>query len=186
MSPVPTNGGRVKFLKRDRARKICRSGLILNSRRCSGHCDRRDLDVRCAGQDIGRAKNALVKQYKKLFDLEEVDRPLPTTRWSQSRRKRSNARPAPAGCADRRGDPARHDVRPARPGPTVEIASTRTSSRAARIRCASCRQGEGAAGDAARVAAGPPIALIIGDCQPRASKIVASQQQLPRNATCCG
>ena len=59
-----------------------------------------DLDIDALVKILSEPKNALVKQYQKLFEMEEVEaRASPTTRWSRSPRRRSSARPARAACA---------------------------------------------------------------------------------------
>ena len=59
-----------------------------------------DLDVEALVKILQEPKNALVKQYQKLFDMEDVRAHLtPRTPMSRPPRRRSSARPAPAACA---------------------------------------------------------------------------------------
>ena len=81
-----------------------------------------DLDVPALVKILTEPKNALVKQYQKLFDMEDVklgftDDALVAGRQEGDRPQDRRARPA----LDPRGHPARHDVRPAVDG----LASTR-------------------------------------------------------------
>jgi ATP-dependent Clp protease ATP-binding subunit ClpX len=57
-----------------------------------------DLDVGALVEILKEPKNALVKQYAKLFELEDVELTFTETRSKRSPRKRSSARPARAGC----------------------------------------------------------------------------------------
>jgi ATP-dependent Clp protease ATP-binding subunit ClpX len=75
-----------------------------------------DLDIDALVKILKEPKNALVKQYAKLFDMEDVKLASPRTRWSRSPRRRSSARPAPAASVDPGEYPARHDVRPSLDG----------------------------------------------------------------------
>ncbi len=58
-----------------------------------------DLDESALIEILTRPKNALLKQYQRLFDMESVNSNSPRTRCAPSPRRRSCARPAPAGCA---------------------------------------------------------------------------------------
>ena len=74
-----------------------------------------DLDVDALVKILKEPKNALVKQYQKLFDMEDVKLDLHRRRAGRDRQEGDRAqdrRPRPA--LDHREHPARHDVRPAR------------------------------------------------------------------------
>jgi ATP-dependent Clp protease ATP-binding subunit ClpX len=58
-----------------------------------------DLDEEALVKILIEPKNALVKQYQKLFDMEDVELASPRTRCTRSPRRRSSARPARAACA---------------------------------------------------------------------------------------
>ena len=75
-----------------------------------------DLDEAALIEILTKPKNALVKQYQRLFEMEEVKLDLHRRRAAVGRaRGRSPARPARAACARSWSDPARHHVRAARP-----------------------------------------------------------------------
>ena len=58
-----------------------------------------DLDEEALVTILTQPKNALVKQYQRLFEIEDAELSAsPMTRWSPSPSGRSSARPAPAGC----------------------------------------------------------------------------------------
>ena len=88
-----------------------------------------DLDEEALVKILIEPKNALVKQYQKLFDMEDVELDFTDDALARDRQEGDRAqdrRPRPA--LDPRRHPARHDVRPAVDG---------------RRRRGSCRQGCG-------------------------------------------
>jgi ATP-dependent Clp protease ATP-binding subunit ClpX len=58
-----------------------------------------DLDEEALKRILTEPKNALVKQYQRLFEMENVELTFPTTRSTRSPARRSSARPARAACA---------------------------------------------------------------------------------------
>jgi ATP-dependent Clp protease ATP-binding subunit ClpX len=58
-----------------------------------------DLDIAALVKILVEPKNALVKQYRKLFEMEEVDLTFTDDALKRLPRRRSSARPARAACA---------------------------------------------------------------------------------------
>jgi ATP-dependent protease Clp ATPase subunit len=58
-----------------------------------------DLDEVALMEILSAPKNALVKQYQRLFEMEDVKLTIPERRSRASPRRPSSARPAPAACA---------------------------------------------------------------------------------------
>jgi ATP-dependent Clp protease ATP-binding subunit ClpX len=58
-----------------------------------------DLDIEALVQILKEPKNALVKQYQKLFEMEDVKLTFTEDALGRSRRRASSARPGRAACA---------------------------------------------------------------------------------------
>ena len=100
-----------------------------------------DLDIDALVKILSEPKNALIKQYARLFDLEDVGADLHRrcARGDRQARDRTQDRRARAAL-DRRKHAARHDVRHPQPKATSpKWWSTRTWSKAARSRSACSR-----------------------------------------------
>jgi ATP-dependent Clp protease ATP-binding subunit ClpX len=80
----------------------------------AGGRDAEELDEAALIQILIEPKNALVKQYQKLFAMEGVELEVRPNGCRRSPARRSSARPARAACAPSSSGAARHHVRTAR------------------------------------------------------------------------
>ena len=134
MSPLPTSARRARCCKNCEPEDLLKFGLIPEFiGRLPVIATLMDLDEEALVKILIEPKNALVKQYAKLFDMEDVELDFTDDALHSVAKRRSSARPARAGCA--RSSKASCSTRCStcrRWTASTRSRSTRTSSRAAR------------------------------------------------------